>query len=266
MSQIKQVNIIQRELELLNSQYDKMVSASNAFLAFLFNPYLFDAYSEYHSLLTDFANSLITITPYLPNESIPMVKSKVSSDEPSDVKELTGVMKNNEMTLIKGLLIFLPNIPMYAVAALNIMPWAVPVVYSVASVVFFCAPQLIQFLLDRSKKPDDPDLNTTNPSEWISKEMQILSDKYDGIRVLIMKQSVNLENLSSKYRKMPPALWNRKTQEEELFPNECLTVVRKIMVFCTNAYNDRKQQLISHLPDSHSQHPVNPQGGTSPVV
>jgi hypothetical protein len=93
--------------------------------------------------------------------------------------------------------------------------------------------------------------------------MQILSDKYDGIRILIMKQSVNLEHLSAKYHKMPPALYNRKAQEEELFPNECLTVVRKIMVFCTNAYNDRKQQLISHLPNSPSPQQVNPQMVTS---
>jgi hypothetical protein len=254
MSQIKQVNIIQRELELLNSQYVRMVEASEVFLAFLFNPYLFQAYSEYHTLLTNFANRLITMTPYLPNESIPMAKSNMPSDNPSDLKELAGVMKNNEMTLIKGLLIFLPNIPMYALAGLKIIPWVVPVIYSAASVALFCAPQLLQWYLDLTKKQsEEANVDTTNPSEWISKDMQILSDKYDGIRVLIMKQDVKLEQLSSKYRTVPEALYSREAQEKELFPNECLTVVRKIMVFCTNAYNDRKQQLISHLPNSPSQ-------------
>jgi hypothetical protein len=111
--------------------------------------------------------------------------------------------------------------------------------------------------MQKSKKEEEkPDIS--DPSEWISKELENISNKYDSIRGLIIKQDVSIEQLPAKYRKMDPVKYSRAEQEKQFFPNECLTVVRRIMVFCTNAYYDRKDTLISHLP-VNNQPPVQPQ-------
>ena len=49
-----------------------------------------------------------------------------------------------------------------------------------------------------------------NPTEWIAKELQVMSDKYDGIRAFIMEQNVAAEQLPSSYSKMPIALYSRE--------------------------------------------------------
>lgn len=250
LSSIKSVNTINKEIERLNNQYDAMVKSSEAFMAFMFNPYLFECYSEYHTLLTNFSNHLITKSPYLPNEPIP--EAQFSPETPTNLGELAGLMKNNEMSLIKALIIFLFPVPIYFLAFMKLVPWLVPVLGSVASICLFFSPEIIKWYLEYSKpKEEEDDLDTTNPSEWISKELQVMSDQYDAIRILIVGQDTKSERLAESYLKREPASFRRLEQEKEVFPNECLSVVRKIMVFCTNAYYEIKDDLISHLPVSN---------------
>jgi hypothetical protein len=251
LSSIKSVNTINRQIERLNVQYDEMVKAAEAFTAFQFNPKLFDDYSMYHTLFMNFSNSLITKNPFLPNNAI--LQANQLTPENSDDSEALSEILNNKASWLQGLLIFGPNIAIYVLAGMKIIPWLVPVVYSVAGVALMCAPNLIKWYLDSSKEKEEAfPVDTSNPSEWISHDLQVISDKYDAIRILIMAQDVKPERLPAEYRKKEAALYSRKTQEEQFFPNEALTVIRKIMVFCTNAYYEIMDDLISHLPVSSS--------------
>jgi hypothetical protein len=227
-----------------------MVNATQAFTQFLFNKDLFIDYGKYHSLLMDFSNSLITKDPDLPNNAIP----QGNNFAPTEDNSLVELLKGNGKSWIEGVVILGSIIAISVLAGLKVLPWVIPVVWTVVGVAIFCAPNLINWIMQALKKKDIDDLpvDTTNPSEWISHDLQVMGDKYDGIRILIYRQDTKAERLAQSYGKLDPALISRAKQEAEFFPNEVLTVVKKINVFCTNSYDSIMDGLISHLPVSNS--------------
>ena len=246
------VEIVKKQIQVLDEAHTKMVACAELFTAFIFSSDFFKKYDKYHTLLSDFANSLIPVTPYLPSEALP--SSAVFQQKPVDKTEnfLDKVKFFNSTVgiVVMGII----NAVMLYVAFQGFIPWVVPVVFAGF---FFCMVFGIpERLGDLFKKPLDEDKHSLNetPTEWIAKDIQIINNKYDTVRVFILSQTVEESQLPAFYKSIPKMFWNREQQEIELFPTECLNVVGKIMVFCNNAYYIRKGELMAHLPGGR---PVN---------
>jgi hypothetical protein len=262
MSSIKSVNTINKQIELLNSRFAEMTQSAKDFTAFLFDTTLFDNYGKYHTLLMDFTNKLITKTP-VPNAVIPQAGLPPMTATDNQLGILADLLKNNGKSMIEGFVILGSIIAMTVLAGIGIVPYIIPVVWTPIAVGLFCAPSLIAWVAGMLKKKDEDDLpiDSTNPSEWISHDLQIISDLYDGIRILIKKQDVRIEQLPISYRKMDPALYSRAAKEKEFFPTEALGIIKKIVTFSTTCYYELMDDLISHLPVSPPQ-PQTPQMGS----
>ena len=267
MSSIKSVNTINRQIERLNLQYDAMVKATEDFTKCHFDKEnLFKDYAKYHSLFMDFSNNLITKNPFLPNNTL-QANNQAIVENPSNIRELADLLQNNSLSFGKVALVGAPVIGLFVLTAIHIVPWLIPVLFSIGGIAFLGAPQLIGWYINYIKNKDDEDLpiDSTNPSEWISHDLQVISDKYDAIRILIFAQDRPTEKLAAFYNTKNSALYRRGEQEAQFFPNEALTIIRKINVFCTNAYYEIMDDLISHLPVSNvpSPQPQFPSGASA---
>jgi hypothetical protein len=242
--------IVEDQIDRLNTQHDAMVKAAEEFTGALYKEDVFVNYSNFHQKHAKFTNSLIPITPTLPNQALPFMPEKKETNENNE--SILKDFKTGDSAITKIVLLVLV-IPFVYLAYIRLVPVIVPIGFGLFVGCLLGAPFIVQLIEHFKQSEEEEDLEDLqlNPTEWISKELQIMSDKYDAIRGLIYGQEVALEKLPSTYSKMPRALSGREKQEMEFFPTECLNVVQKIMVFCNNSYYTQLDRLMGHLHEAH---------------
>jgi hypothetical protein len=218
---------------------------------------LFSATGEYHQTLSSWVYNLIVSVPNIPNAALPSQMFQLPNGEGNSVDSLAALAEklgNSNMTLTKALVLVLPNIPLYLLVAMKVLPWLIPVLYSLMGVVLVCTPQLLDWYqqFSQKKKDSEEDRISENPLDWITQKTQVMSDKYDAIVGLIMIQDARKEQLPTKYGKKFPELYSRCEQEKKFFPTECLNVVRDIMIFCNNCYMTWRMELVHAVELSKS--------------
>jgi hypothetical protein len=240
-----------------------MVKTAEDFTKALYEKDVFANYPNFHQKHAAFTNSLIPITPSLPNQALPFAPEgkKANENDESILKDF----KTGDSTITKIVLLVLV-IPFVYLAYVRLVPVIVPIAFGVFVACLLGAPFIIQLIDHFKQSEEEEDLEDLqlNPTEWISKELQIMSDKYDAIRGLIYGQEVALEKLPTTYSKMPRALSGREKQEMEFFPTECLNVIQKIMVFCNNSYYTQLDRLMGHLHEAHQA--MNAQSASNSMV
>jgi len=259
MSQMQAAKGILAQIDMIDKQHGENITNTEEITQIFYDlkdpnkalEIYLKGHSKYHITLSKWVNSLITVSPYLPNNLLPNPETpNPQAPQEQESQMLNSISeKMHESVLFSALILVIPSIIFGALVALDKVPWVIPVLYGVGFTGLYFTPQIIQSFQALSKSDADKDVDSlySNPAEWISKELQKMSDSFDGIRGLVILQNVEPSDLPEAYKNKNPVLYSRLHQEMEFFPNEALEVIRKLTVFSNNAYQDRKGFLINCL-------------------